>query len=181
MEHIIISSDYWLILGIPFIFILGSLAHFAYQWSNKSIILGTFTPVNESIWEHLKLSTYPTFLWYILGFLLLGNKINIYKWYICCIISIIMSIIVIISFYYTYTGAFGIHSLFLDIFSLFLGISIAQCLSLYIYNHTILMLTHFYLSIIIGTLVIICFTIFTFDPPKFPIFMDPESKKYGIK
>ncbi len=180
MENILINPASWFILGIPFIFILGSLAHFAYKWSGKSIILGIFTPVNESIWEHLKLSTYPIFLWYFLGFILLEDKINIYRLYICYIISVIVSMVVIISFYYTYTGAFGIHSLFLDIFSLFLGLSIAQCVSLYIYNHAKLTTLDFYLSIIIGTLVIICFTLFTFNPPKFPIFMDPESKQYGI-
>lgn len=180
MNNIFFNPEFWFILGIPVTFLLGSLAHFAYEWSGKSIIVGIFTPVNESIWEHLKLSTHPTFLWYIVGLLLFQNKINFYIWCICSVISVLMSAIVITSFYYTYTGAFGIHSLFLDIFSLFLGLSIAQCLSLHIYNNSTLTMLHFYLSIIIGSLIIICFTIFTFSPPKLPIFIDPISKQYGI-
>lgn len=180
MNNILLAPELWFILGIPVIFLLGSLAHFAYEWSGKSIIVGIFTPVNESVWEHLKLSTYPTFLWYIIGFLLLQNKINIYIWCICCVISVIISALTITCFYYTYTGALGIHSLFLDIFSLFLGLSIGQCLSLHIYNYARLTMFHFYLSIILGPLIIICFTLFTFFPPKFPIFMDPITKQYGV-
>lgn len=181
MSSILIRPQSWFIIGIPIIFILGSLAHFAYDWSGKSIIVGIFAPVNESIWEHLKLSTYPTFIWYIMGFIFFKNHINIYEWCICCVISVVTSGIAIAAFYYTYTGALGIHSLFLDIFSLFLGLAIAQCLSLYIYNNVTLTVLHYYLSIIIGSLIIICFTFFTFYPPRFPIFMDPESKKYGIQ
>lgn len=177
----IIKPESWFIVGIPIIFLIGSLAHFLYDRSGKSIIVGIFTPVNESTWEHLKLSVYPTLLWYIAGLLFLQNKINFYVWYICCVISIIMSCIVITCFYYTYTGALGIQSLFLDIFSLFLGLTIAQCLTLYIYNNAILTVFHYYLSIIIGSLIIISFTLFTFVPPKLPIFMDPETKQYGIQ
>lgn len=181
MNIIFIRPESWFILGIPVIFILGSLAHFAYDLSGKSIIVGIFTPVNESIWEHLKLSTYPTIIWYIIGSILLRNHTNIYEWFICCVISIIMSAIIITAFYYTYTGALGIHSLFLDIFSLFLGIAVAQCLSLYIYNNSPLTVFHYYLSIILVSLIIICFTFFTFYPPKLPIFMDPDTKQYGIQ
>jgi hypothetical protein len=180
MNNIFFPPGLRFIISIPVIFLLGSLAHFVYDWSEKSIIVGIFTPVNESIWEHLKLSTYPTFLWYTLGFFISQNKVNFYIWSICCVISVIISVTVITSFYYTYTGALGIHSLFLDIFSLFLGISIAQCLSLHIYNYYKLTMLHFYLSIIIGSLIIISFTLFTFLPPKLPIFMDPITKQYGI-
>jgi hypothetical protein len=42
--------------------------HFAYDWSGQLTIVGIFTPVNERIWGHLKLSIYPTFLWWIIGF-----------------------------------------------------------------------------------------------------------------
>ncbi|NSB14505.1 DUF6512 family protein [Clostridium beijerinckii] len=180
MNNMLLSPEFWFIIGIPITFLLGSLAHFAYDWSGKSVIVGIFTPVNESIWEHLKLSTYPTFIWYILGILIFRDKVNLYIWVICSVISVITSCIIITCFFYTYTGALGIQSLFLDIFSLFLGLSIAQCLSLHIYKYATLTMLHFYLSIIIGSLIIICFTLFTFFPPKLPIFMDPITKKYGI-
>ena len=175
-----IKPKFFIIIGIPIIFLLGSLMHFAYDLSGQSTIVGIFTPVNESIWEHLKLSVYPTFLWYFLGFLLIENELNVYNWVTCCVISAITSAIVIICFYYTYTGALGIHSLFLDIFSLLLGILIAQFLSLHIYNYANITKLGFYLSVLISILIFVTFTIFTFSPPKFPIFMDPVTQQYGI-
>ena len=175
-----IKPKLWIIIGIPIIFLFGSLMHFAYDLSGQSPIVGIFAPVNESIWEHLKLSVYPTFFWYFLSFLLIENKINVYNWFTCCVISAITSAIVIVCFYYTYTGALGIHSLFLDIFSLLLGILIAQFLSLHIYNYANITKLGFCLSVLISILIFVTFTKFTFSPPKFPIFMDPVTQQYGI-
>jgi len=99
MNNTIFKPSIWFLLGIPIISLLGSLMHFAYDLSEKSILVGIFAPVNESIWEHLKLSVYPTFLWYILGYLLFEDKISFYNWFTCCTISVITSTIVIVSFY----------------------------------------------------------------------------------
>ena len=176
-----LNPKLWILIGIPIIFLFGSLMHFAYDWSGQLAIVGIFTPVNESIWEHLKLSIYPTFFWWIIGFFSFNDdNISAYRWFTCCVISVIISPIVITSFYYTYTGALGIHSLFLDIFSLFLGLLIAQCTALHIYNIAKINKFHFYLSMLISLLIVICFTIFTFSPPKLPIFMDPNTQQYGI-
>ena len=37
------------------IIILGVLLHFAYEWSGNNNIVGLVTPVNESVWEHMKI------------------------------------------------------------------------------------------------------------------------------
>ena len=176
-----VKPTFWIVIGIPIIFLFGSLMHFAYDWSGQLTIVGIFAPVNESIWEHLKLSIYPTFLWWIVGFFSFNDDhISAYRWFTCCVISVIISPIVITSFYYAYTGALGIHSLFLDIFSLFLGLFIAQYLSLHIFNKSKITKIHFYLSMLISLLIIISFTLFTFSPPKLPIFMDSNTNQYGI-
>ncbi|AQR96059.1 DUF6512 family protein [Clostridium saccharoperbutylacetonicum] len=181
MNNTIFKPFIWFLLGIPFIFLLGSFMHFAYDLSGKSTLIGIFAPVNESIWEHLKLSVYPTFAWFILGYLLFESKINIYNWFTSCLVSVIMSALIVVCFYYTYTGALGIHSLFLDIFSLFLVILIAQCLAFHIYTYGNTNTLVFIISLILSFIIFITFTKFTFSPPKFPIFMDPVTKQYGIQ
>ena len=45
----------WEIIGIFWVIMVGSLLHFTYDWSNKSLIVALFSSVNESVWEHLKL------------------------------------------------------------------------------------------------------------------------------
>ncbi|MFT8351419.1 DUF6512 family protein [Clostridium saccharoperbutylacetonicum] len=181
MNNTIFKPYIWFLLGIPFIFLLGSFMHFAYDLSGNSTLIGIFAPVNESIWEHLKLSVYPTFAWFIFGYLLFEIKINIYTWFTSCVISVIVSALIIVSFYYTYTGALGIHSLFLDIFSLFLGILIAQGLAFHIYNYANTNIFVFIIALLLSCTIFITFTKFTFSPPKFPIFMDPVTKQYGIQ
>ena len=43
------------ILGIVFTVITGTLLHFVYDLSNENPVVGLFAPINESVWEHLKL------------------------------------------------------------------------------------------------------------------------------
>lgn len=39
--------------------ILGTILHFTFEWSGNNAFIGTFSSVNESTWEHLKLVFYP--------------------------------------------------------------------------------------------------------------------------
>ena len=47
------------IISTIFIMIAGTLLHFTFEWSNNNPIVGTFSAVNESTWEHLKLLFFP--------------------------------------------------------------------------------------------------------------------------
>jgi hypothetical protein len=80
--------------------------------------------------------------------------------------------LIIVAFYYSYTGAFGIHSTALDIFSYYLGVTLSQLLAMHIYLHARINSFLFYLSALIFTILMIAFIAFTFDPPKLPIFKE---------
>lgn len=54
------------ICGVFFIFICGTLLHFVYQWSNKSVVSILFGAVNESVWEHVKIFALPYAAWAII-------------------------------------------------------------------------------------------------------------------
>lgn len=163
-----------ILLGIPFIFLLSIPLHFAYEFSGNNYIVGIFTPVSESIFEHLKLSFYPMLLWWFISFLILSakEKISAPKWFVACTVSLILSPIIIVALYYINTGAFGLHSLALDIFSLFLGVLIAQFLGLHIYKYKNANIYDLYTAISIIFVIILLFTFFTFCPPNYPIFYD---------
>ena len=60
------------------IIILGVLLHFAYEWSGDNKFIGLITPVNESIWEHLKLLFFPTLVTIIIGTFIFKNDYNNY-------------------------------------------------------------------------------------------------------
>ena len=174
------KPENWIISGIPILFLIGSMMHFIYDFTGKFALIGAFAPVNESIWEHLKMLLIPMICWWCIYYIVNVKKlyINKEKWFYANIISIISSMLVVISFYYTYTGALGIESLAIDIFSLFLGITVGQYLGLHIYKHSNGI--NYFISIFILILLIATFVLFTFNPPHLPIFRDGASDRYGI-
>ena len=62
-----------IIIGTIFVLILGTLSHFFYEWSNDNQIIGLFSPVNESVWEHMKLVFFPMLFYSIIAFQSLKN------------------------------------------------------------------------------------------------------------
>ncbi|WP_242657980.1 DUF6512 family protein [Lachnoclostridium phytofermentans] len=176
------SPQNWILLGIPILFIIGFFMHYIYEWSGNSLIVGIFAPINESVWEHLKLTFWPMLIWWIAGYIILGKKNNISasQWFTSCTVAELICPLVVLCFYYTYTGALGIESLILDIFSLFLGIAVAQGLALHVYKYARFSQYCLYISVAILILLAVTFTVFTFAPPLFPLFKDSVTGKYGI-
>lgn len=104
---------YYTIAGTVFVLVLGSLSHFFYEWSNYNFIIGLFSPVNESVWEHMKLVFFPMLLYSAISF---SKLKNIYP----CICSslpsgILLGTLLIPITFYIYTGLLGDHLLLLDI------------------------------------------------------------------
>lgn len=66
LSETLISEDFCMTLKTNFyrflfISILGTLLHFTYEWSHNNAVVGLFSAVNESAWEHLKLLFFPMF------------------------------------------------------------------------------------------------------------------------
>jgi hypothetical protein len=53
------------LVGMVFIILLGSMLHFTFEWSGNQPIVGVFSAVNESVWEHLKIAFWPALLYLI--------------------------------------------------------------------------------------------------------------------
>lgn len=64
---------FWLVLAAALV--LGVLLHFLYDWL-PSPVTALFSPVRESLWEHLKIIFWPIFL----SGLLLGGKRGLTPW-----------------------------------------------------------------------------------------------------
>jgi hypothetical protein len=150
--------------------------HFVYEWSGELAVIGAIAPVNESVWEHLKLLFWPALLWWAAGYLCMKKKfdLSVSQWFCSGTTGLYAGPLFIAAFYYSYTGAFGIHSLFLDILSFILGAVVAQLLSLHVYRYA---KTDKPAMIFAGIAVIsagAAFIIFTFYPPEIPLFLDPS-------
>lgn len=161
------------IVGIFVICIASFPLHFSYEWSGASAIIGIFTPINESIWEHLKLVFWPLLLWWGVGFLVYreSKHLNLTKWLTAMMVSVVLSMLIIVGWYYTWTSGLEIESSIIDIGSLFLAVPIAQLIAIHVYRViepklVYLILSLFFLLILAGM-----FINFTFNTPNFPIFI----------
>lgn len=165
----------WIIVGIPVLFIIGAIMHFLYDISNQNIFVALFAPVNESVWEHLKMVVWPIILWWSLYYIVKGekNSIDKNKWFTSALISLLVALISIPLMYYFYTGAFGVESVVVDIIILFLSIAFGQLLAFHYYEYGNGI--NYIIPILIMTFIICIFIYFTFNPLNLPIFMESSN------
>ena len=94
------------------------------------------------------------------------------------LISIVMSISTMISFYYTYKEIIGNEYMWIDIFDLLLSLFIGQMIANHVYVNS--NGVSFVFSIVCILIVISSYIYLTFKPIKTPFFFDKKSKTYGI-
>lgn len=167
--------ELYFILGFVLISALGSLFHFVFKWSGNNKVVGFFTAVNESTWEHLKLAFFPTFIWTIVGLFLGLNNFAL-----AVFVALATIKAVIVTFFYTYTFFTKKSILFLDIFSFFLAVGLSMYFA-YLITSAAQFAPVFNIIGIVGTaLFALTFALFTIFPPKHFMFIDPITKQYGF-
>jgi hypothetical protein len=157
------------ILNSIFIMIVGTILHFTFEWSNGNSVVGCFSAINESTWEHLKLIFFPKLLTTIVGYFYTKSE---NKNYLCAKTQgILVAISFIIVFFYTYTGIIGTNFAILDISSFFVAVILGE----YVTYKKIMSNSscNNFISIIILLILCLCFIIFTFYPPHIALFKSP--------
>lgn len=169
------------IASIIFSILLGTLLHFTFELSSNNLFIASFSAVNESVWEHLKLVFFPMLIFSIIEYFLLKNYNNKNNYIFSKTVSIIFAILFITIFFYTYTGIIGKCYFILDILSFLLAIILGEliCYKLLIKN-TKINNSIKYLCIFFIIILLLFFVFFTYFPPKINYFKDPVNKSYGI-
>lgn len=166
------------IIGTIFIILIGSISHFLYDWTNHNKVVGYFTAVNESTWEHLKLVIFPTFIWMVVEYHFYFDSLNLF---FARFISLLIMLFIIPIIFYTYTCFTKRPILFIDITSFIIAVVVGQFMfskmlamsnSNQIFNHIgmIGLITIFFVYIMN-----------TYVPHKNFLNKDPLTNKYGIK
>ena len=170
-----ISLKKFIIISIIFSSVVGILLHFLYEWSNKNCVVSLFSAVNESTWEHLKILFFPMLITTIIGYFYYRDIDN----YLCSNFKgILLAMLFIVVFFYTYTGVFGISSTFINILSFIVSIILGE---LYAYRDILKNeCCNKVIPVILLVFLISIFIIFTFKPPRIGLFLDPVTKTYGI-
>lgn len=166
------------LIGIVIIIILGSLLHFTYEGSGDNMIVGVFSAVNESVWEHLKLAFWPTLLYALIEYLPLRRFVH--NFVFAKTVAVYVMVALIPAIFYTYTLITGESILAIDIASFVIAVVAGQLVS-----YTLLIRREFAGKVNWGALFFLVllamvFVVFTFAPPHAPPFQDPLTGNYGI-
>jgi hypothetical protein len=154
------------------------MLHFTFELSGNQPIVGAFSAVNESVWEHLKLAFWPTLFFALIElFTPLRRAANNFVFAKTAGVYLMIAIIPLI--FYTYT-AFLSESLVIDIGSFVVAVFIGQLLSYKLLTLRQLPRWVIWVSIVFYALLAVLFVAFTFYPPESPLFLDSESGSYGI-
>lgn len=169
-------SRRWGWIGIVVVCPLSIPLHFLYEWSGELTLVGMFTPINESIWEHLNLVYWPLLIWWGAGYFLYKDKksLSFEKWLPAAAVSILFSMIFISSWYYVWTVAFATESSIIDIGSLFIAVPLGQLIAIHVYRVIKPRAVYWGSAIILLIFIGALFIYFTFAPPNLPFFIPPN-------
>ena len=171
----------WKIYSTIFTIILGTFLHFTFNLFPNNLFVASFSAVNESTWEHLKLIFFPMFIFSIIEYLFLKNYINKNNFIFSKSIGIIFSIIFIIIFFYTYTGILGFNISILNILSFLLAVILGEFISYKLLLKNIKINNNIKtIFIIILFLLFFSFILFTYFPPNINLLKDQINNNYGI-
>lgn len=160
------------IIGIVFVLVTGTLAHFLYEWSGNRKIVGLFAPVSESVWEHMKLLFFPMLLYAPVMAFRLRDEFPCILSSLCC--GLLAGTLAIPVLFYGYTFILGRNIFFLDIAVFILSVLLAFWIIYRLAPHCRPKRS----SILLGCSVCIllgCFLWFSYHPPKGSLFADPAA------
>lgn len=161
-----------LIFGILFTLTAGSLAHFFYEWSGNNHFVGLFTPVNESVWEHMKLVFFPMLLYSV--FFCLKNKKDIPCIGPALCFGILLGTSLIPVLFFTYVKAIGRDIFILDLATFAISI-LAAYAAVYKLGPSCKLKPYGSLLCVLVGIYAACFFWFTYHPPEGLLFAEPTS------
>ena len=171
--------DLWPLMGFLTASVLGTLAHFVYGWSGGSLLAGVFCPVNESVWEHMKLLFFPVLLFTMVQLPAAREWDGALPAARAAGVTAGLGLIPVL--YYTYTGIYGRHVLWADIAIFYLAAGFTFWLDARLRRRRRLWgLWQQAAGLAWLWVLAVVFIWWTLHPPHIGLFRDPVTGGYGI-
>ena len=155
----------------------GTLLHFLYDWLGGEEWIAPFSGVNESTWEHMKLLFWPMFIFAIVQGKFFGDR----KDFWCVKLrGMIVGLGLIPIIFYTYNGAIGKSSDWLNIAIFFISAAAAYIYEARLFKSERVKCRAPWLAFAALAVIGLLFVIFTFRTPELGIFLDPITGDYGM-
>lgn len=165
----------WEVAAFIFTAVIGSMLHFTYKWSGHNSLVGLFSPVNESVWEHLKLGFFSILFFSIIqNYSIEEAARNFFIGKLTA--AVVMNIIIVVVFYaYTYFAKHSILAVYIPLYFVAALIGHILCYTILKCNKDLKILNLIcFIAMFALALLFMCFTYY---PPDFKIFQDPTKIK----
>ena len=160
------------------IFILCFLFHFIYEII-PSTLTSIFFPVNESIWEHIKMVYSAIIIYGFIDYIILRkNNIRFNNFFTSLFISAISIIPFFLIIYLPIYNIIGTKFI-INILVMLIVIILSQIISYYILKKNENKKIDF-ISLLLIMVSFVFFSYLTYHPPKTKLFYDINNKKYGV-
>ena len=168
----------WEIAGTVIISLFGSLLHFVFALLGKWPPVALIAAVNESVWEHLKLAFWPALIYALIEWPFFHRKTK--NFWTAKSIGIFTMPVIITSVFYGYTTFIGYNILWLDISLFIFAVFVGQMISCTLMLRKSITSGIKIMAMSLLILMIAAFSLFTFLPPHWPLFCDPQTGQYGV-
>lgn len=172
----------WELFGFSVVSLFGTVLHFLYEWLGEASWIASFSGVNESTWEHMKLLFWPMLIFAAVESFFFRD----YKTFWCVKArGILIGLCLIPIIFYTYNGVIGKSPDWVNIAIFFVSAAVA-----FIYetralnseeNGNGIRCNSTRVAVSVLLLLALSFVIFTFITPSLNIFKDPVTDSYGIR
>ena len=170
-------SALWQAAGFAFVTLAGTLLHFLYDWTG-SIWVVPFSGVNESTWEHMKLLFWPLLLFALVQHPFFKDQEN----YWCIkLAEILLGLVLIPVLFYTYNGALGKSPDWINIAIFYISAALAFLREWRAFQKKSKPCKYSTFAFVSLLLIGMMFVVFTFTPPRIPLFQDPLTGNFGIE
>ena len=169
----------WELAGFLFVAAAGSLLHFTYDWSGGSAVVGAFSAVNESTWEHMKIFFFPFFLFSVIQLWVQGR--NDPNFLAVRTLAILVGLTLIPTLFYTYSGVLGFRVDWVNIAIFYVSVALAFLLDARLLRRGRFgALWQQVLGLAVLWALAFLFVWCTFHPPAFALWQDPLTGGFGI-
>ena len=170
-------SILWQWAGFALVTFGGTILHFLYDWTGRSILVAPFSGVNESTWEHMKLLFWSLFFFALVQWLFFRDPQN----YWCVkLAEILLGLVLIPVLFYSYNGIFGKSPDWINIAIFYISAALVFLFEWWAFKNDRLQCRYPRLAFAALCLIGVLFVAFTFAPPQILLFQDPLTGTYGI-
>ena len=171
------SMGLWQFCGFAVTALLGTVLHFLYDWLGQAAWIASFSGVNESTWEHMKLLFWPMFLFAVVQSFFFRDREDFW----CVKLrGVLLGLTLIPVLFYTYNGVIGKSPDWINITIFFLSAAVAYLYEARLFYNKRLICRHPVGSLSLLCIIALLFILFTFRTPTIGIFQDPLTGQYGI-